>query len=147
MEHSNQDIASQQGYLFPNVAGEGESTSAEDRRLFERYAYRQQVSVVWMDGAFVQRRIGSLLAADISRGGLKLVGRQMLHRGAVGVVMLRASDGEAMLRGIRVQHCVYAGDLLYASGCEFVPAPDKLMRAVRVVDGAIQLSTRPEDFV
>lgn len=147
MAHPDRDNPGDDGLLFPDSAAGEEAVGGIDRRIFERYGYRQQVQVVWMEGSFVQRRICGILAADISRGGLKLVGRQMLHRGATGVVLMRRADGSHILRGIRVQHCVYAGDLLYASGCEFVPAHEKIKRAVHVVNGEIQLSTRPEDFI
>lgn len=148
MEHRNERTKREDdGFLFPDAAQRQGETNAEDRRTFERYDYRQHVSVVWLENGHVQRRVSAMLAADISRGGLKLVGRQMIHRDAVGVVLLKTVTGQTMLRGIRVMHCVYAGDLLYASGCEFVPAHEKLLRAVKVVNGEVQFSTRPEDFI
>ena len=131
----------------PRSRNSEKTAETDERRVFERYDYRQQVSVVWLENGHVQRRVHAMLAGDISRGGLKLVGRQMIHRDAVGVVLLKAVSGETMLRGIRVMHCVYAGDLLYASGCEFVSAHEKLLRAVKVVNGEVQFSTRPEDFI
>jgi hypothetical protein len=120
----------------------------EDRRTFERHQYRQDVEVVWMDpeGHSVQRIVHHCRAVDLSRGGLRLVDKRMQYPGTLGVVLLRTADGSASIYGVRVRNSVYAGGLMYATGCEFVPIHERLRRMVRVENGAITLSNRVEDI-
>lgn len=122
-------------------------SNLDDRRTFERHQFGQMVQVVWMDGHQVSRQIHQYRAVDLSRGGLRLLGKQMQYENTVGVVMLRRGDGQCVLRGIRVRSSVYSGGLLYASGCEFVATHERLVRAVRLVNDRLQFSERVEDFV
>ncbi|MGP1310339.1 MAG: hypothetical protein ACTS27_09095 [Phycisphaerales bacterium] len=118
-----------------------------DRRSFLRHDYGQRVQVVWMDGFHVQRQVCEYRAIDLSRGGLRLVGKRMHHQGTLGAVLLRRGDGAANLYGICVRNSRYASGLLYATGCAFVPVEDRLIRATRVVHGRLELSTNIEDFI
>jgi hypothetical protein len=119
----------------------------DDRRSFERHQFGQIVQVVWLDGQQVQRRVQHCRAVDLSRGGLRLLGKYMHYQDALGVVLLRRAGGECVLHGVRVRNSVYVGGLMYATGCEFVAAHERLIRAIRVVNDHLEFSDRIEDFI
>jgi len=127
----------------PESASPAQETT--DRRLFERHRYGQIVQVVWMDGMHVQRQVQRYRTTDISRGGVRLLSKRMQYEGTLGIVLLTRSDGEHVRYGIRVRSAVYVGGLLYATGCEFVEPPERLLRATRIVDGQLDFSDRIED--
>ena len=58
---------------------------------------------------------------NISAGGMCIVSRYMLHVGYQGAILMRRSDGELVLIGVRVVHCSYVGKHEHESGIEFTP--------------------------
>ncbi len=124
-----------------------QAVELDDRRSFSRHTFGQMVQVVWMDGHQVVRQISRYRAVDLSRGGVRLLGKQMQYQDTLGVVLFRRADGEFVMCGIRARNSVYAGGLLYATGCEFVAMHERLVRAVRLVDGQLKFSERIEDLV
>ena len=73
-----------------------------------------------------ERRTTKILlrAKDISRGGIRVVGRQQVVEGRMGAVQLVRSNGQVALIGIRVQHCERLdGSTGYEMGLQFAPLP------------------------
>jgi hypothetical protein len=61
---------------------------------------------------------------DISPGGMCVISRYMLHVGHSGAVLVRRSDGEQVMLGVRVAHCHYVGGMKHESGLEFTRTVD-----------------------
>ena len=62
---------------------------------------------------------------NISSTGLSVVSRYMLHTGHEGVVLMKRSNGEEVMLGVKVVHCSYVGDMNHQSGLRFIDVPDR----------------------
>lgn len=93
----------------------------------------QRIQVAW----FRQGRLSAPvvhIAQDLSQGGLSIVSRSLVYPGTVGVVLLRKSNDDAMLRGLRVVHCRYIGNAEHFVGAQWIPLPDGLPVTIRLED-------------
>ncbi|MBT8484593.1 MAG: PilZ domain-containing protein [Phycisphaerales bacterium] len=61
---------------------------------------------------------------NISSSGMCVISRFMLHVGHEGAVLMRRSNGEEVLLGVRVVHCSYVGDMKHESGLTFIEVPE-----------------------
>lgn len=78
--------------------------------------------------------------ADLSAGGLSFRFRGMMHQGAMGVVLLKKSDGQHLLRCVEVVYCRYAGKSQHIIGARWVDMPPNLPVAVRSTESGPRLS-------
>ena len=62
---------------------------------------------------------------NISSTGLCVMSRYMLHAGHEGVVLMKRSNGEEVMLGVKVVHCSYIGDMNHQSGLRFIDVPDR----------------------
>ncbi|MBL0922182.1 MAG: PilZ domain-containing protein [Phycisphaerales bacterium] len=113
--------------------GSGRAPAAADnRRAHDRRPYHVDVPVVWLGPLRQSDRVQSVRASDVSVGGVRLLCRHMLYPGSTGVIQLARADGTLVLVAVEVLHTSYVGDMMYASGCRFIPVPeDQVVRFVR----------------
>lgn len=134
--------------FFPTNREFAASIDSIDRRLFKRHPYGVIVEAVWLDAfQMVIRAVHQYRTMDLSRGGIRLLGRQMHYEGTIGVVILPRRDAPPTRYGVRVRNSVYNGAQMYATGCAFQPVDPRLERATRVEHGRLMLSARLEDFL
>lgn len=118
--------------------GSGATAPVDNGRKHKRFAFHQDVPIVWLTELNRNTSVSLLHAIDISIGGVRLSGPAMLYPGSRGVLQLTKKTGEVALVGIEVVHTHYAGEMLYMSGCRFVPAPPDML-AARFVDSDGQM--------
>jgi hypothetical protein len=49
----------------------------------------------------------------------------MLHTGHEGVVLMKRSNSDEVMLGVKVVHCSYIGDMNHQSGLRFIDVPDR----------------------
>src|SRR5690606_15498912 len=96
--------------FFPTNREFAASIDSIDRRLFKRHPYGVIVEAVWLDAfQMVIRAVHQYRTMDLSRGGIRLLGRQMHYEGTIGVVILPRRDAPPTRYGVRVRNSVYNG--------------------------------------
>lgn len=105
---------------------EDDTQTVAERRSRDRHPYEETVAIMLLnpDG----KKCGPLVAQaqDISRGGIRVVTRQMIHVGTQGAIQLRKSGGSTVLVGVEAIHCRYIGDMEHHTGLRFAPLPNGL---------------------
>ena len=100
------------------------ATPTEERRTTKRLDYDALVALILLTPEGEKTAPILLRAKDISRGGIRVVGRQQVESGQSGAVQLVRSNGQVALIGIRVQHCERLdGSTGYELGLQFAPLP------------------------
>ncbi len=96
----------------------------EERRTTMRLDYDALVAIILLTPEGEKAKPALLRAKDISRGGIRVVGRHQVESGQSGAVQLVRSNGQVALIGIRVQHCERLdGSTGYELGLQFAPLP------------------------
>ncbi len=116
--------------------GAGKGAIPDNRRNHNRHPYNKLAPVVWLGPHTRSDRVAQIRVSDISVGGVRVVDRQMLYPGSVGVLQLTRTNGDLALVGLRVVHTSYIGHMRYTSGCVFMPIPDEHLPFF-VVEGRI----------
>ncbi len=97
---------------------------AQERRTTKRLEYDALVAIILLTPEGEKAKPTLLRAKDISRGGIRVVGRHQVESGQSGAVQLVRSNGQVALIGIRVQHCERLdGSTGYELGLQFAPLP------------------------
>jgi len=111
---------------FASGASEADPADAENRST-RRCEYGAPV-------AFVQwtptggKSIATIVSTkNISSTGVCVTSRYMLHVGHEGVLLMRRSNGEEVLVGVKVVHSNYVGDMKHESGLSFIKVPANLV--------------------
>lgn len=104
------------------------SSTKTDKRRHKRFEFHADVPVLWFTRD-ASLKVIEMRTADISIGGVRLVGKTMMHRGVRGAMQLRKPDGELALLGLEVCYSTYAGRMRYAIGCQFVLLAEEIMSA------------------
>ncbi len=100
------------------------ATSTEERRTTKRLDYDALVAMILLTPEGEKSAPILLRAKDISRGGIRVVGRHHAESGRMGAVQLVRSNGQVALIGILVQHCQHLdGSTGYEMGLQFAPLP------------------------
>lgn len=102
------------------------SDEKSDKRRHKRFEFHADVPVLWFTREPLLKVV-EMRTADISIGGVRLVGNTMMHRGVRGAMQLRKPDEELALLGLEVCYSTYAGRMRYAIGCKFVRLADGVM--------------------
>ncbi len=97
---------------------------SEERRTTKRLEYDALVAIILLTPEGEKADAILLRAKDISRGGIRVVGRHHAESGRMGAVQLVRSNGQVALIGILVQHCQHLdGSTGYEMGLQFAPLP------------------------
>lgn len=79
-------------------------TQNSERRAFERMSWLTSVQVSWRDGAsFLDPT--TVMACDISFGGMSLIVDDLIEPGTMGVMVHRCANGDCQIRCFEVLHC------------------------------------------
>ncbi len=98
-----------------------------ERRSNKRLSYDALVALVLLSPGGGKSESVVLRAKDISRGGLRVMGRRELTLGARGAVQLVRSTGQMAVVGATVQHCQYNADAHgFEIGLQFAALPPAL---------------------
>lgn len=114
-------------------ASEDEASRLEklaERRDHKRYPYERELLISWATDGGVFDEPTTIRCVDISRGGIRILGRKMVYPESFGVIRLERPDGGVAPVGIRTIHTTYAGQMVHASGCRFVPIPSQVRNAI-----------------
>jgi len=104
------------------------ATLPVDMRKARRLPYEALVALV-LPGAAGERSAPIVLrAADISSGGLSVLGSEELPAGTEGVVQMVRTDRQYAIIGVRVRHCRYLGPMEHVTGLQFIPLPSGFTR-------------------
>lgn len=116
-----------------SVASEDEAARLEElaeRRDHKRYPYERELILSWATDGGVFDEPCHIRSTDISRGGIRILGRKMVYPNSFGVVRLERPDGGIAPVGLRTIHTTYAGSMVHASGCRFVPIPPSFRNSI-----------------
>jgi len=108
------------------------------QRSHKRMRWARSIQVSWLAGDSPKEPV-TLKSHDLSRGGLALIGRGMVHPGTKGIVLLDKGGGEVMLRCIEVTHCRYVGRLTHIFGAKWVPMPNNVVVKTELTDNGPKL--------
>lgn len=67
---------------------------------------------------------------DLSRGGMGVVSRRMLHIGSTVIVVLPSAEGDPRILAGQVRNIAYAGNGLHRVGVQFCAMPEVSDRSV-----------------
>lgn len=95
---------------------------AHDMREHERFEITRMVEVTWIHGDELTAPI-RVEMTDISRGGCRLMTRQMVNPGSRGILLLCKGPDDVIIRCFEILHCQYASGLKHACGAKWVAMP------------------------
>lgn len=104
----------------PAVSMEGGSLTPEEvisQRAHERYNYNGKIEVSWIVNDIPQPPV-MLRGLNVSRSGIGLMSRGMVHSGTIGAVLLCIGD-KPTIRGIEVVFCQYQGHMEHLIGARW----------------------------
>lgn len=107
----------------PGTPGDSAASKVPDQREHRRYPISEEFQVSWLAPDGRPSEPIRLHATDISRGGLRLVGRSMVVPGTRGVVLLTLGTKGAGLRGIEVVFQRMVEGFVHEIGVKFIPLP------------------------
>jgi hypothetical protein len=91
----------------------------QEQRSNIRYPFEGRVALVQKTPGGGKSIVTVVAAKDISSTGLCVRSRYLLHVGYEGAVLLRRSNGQQSIAGVRVIHSRYAGSMMHESGLAF----------------------------
>jgi len=106
-------------------------------RAHDRYKWNHWVHLCWIRNATFGDPV-VVGTADLSAGGIGLICPNMVHAGAIGLVMLVGAKQRVKLRYIEVIHCRYlTTSMSHHVGARWIPEPAGMpeVRAEMTPDG------------
>ena len=92
-------------------------------RAYERHDWKHWVHVCWIRDSTIGDPL-VVATTDLSAGGVGLICPNMVHAGAIGLVMLMGAQPQVMVRYIVVRHCRYMMDVMsHLVGARWIPQP------------------------
>ena len=100
------------------------------RRRYDRFLWVRPIQVSWLRQGQLSTPI-TLVAQDLSKGGMSILSRSLVYPGTIGIVLLKKNNEDAILRCIRVAHCRYIGEAEHFVGASWLPMPSGLPISIR----------------
>ncbi|MFW5653160.1 MAG: PilZ domain-containing protein [Planctomycetota bacterium] len=120
---------------------QGAAEEIDPRRAHARHEWRQLVQVAFLVNSTPMVPM-SLMAVDLSRGGLGLISKNMVHPGTIGIAMLRKTGSEFIVRAVEVVHCRYVQPRQHMLGTRWTSVPSHLRAEVAMAQGVPTLQIR-----
>jgi hypothetical protein len=105
-------------------AAEADASDVENRGT-RRFEYGGEIALVQWTPTGGKSIPTTVRCKNVSSSGMCVVSRYMLHVGHEGAILIKRSNGEEVILGVKVVHCSYVGDMDHESGVEFVECSDQ----------------------
>ncbi len=141
-DNSSQSSFEQSGL---SINGQQQMDPSASQRSHDRHTWGKNLQISWLVNESPTPPV-VLRSMNLSRGGLALISRGMVHQGTQGVVLLDKGNGEGILRCIEVVHCRYQGRLKHILGMKWCPLPPNLPLKVELTDQGLKLVIASSEF-